>query len=475
MKLKVKIILFILLNLLFTVSIHANKFEPKESDLLLISDESDDRFTYIEYYDNNEKKHESHYKDGVPDGEQINWDENGNVISKEKFKNGTGIEKIYNNEGLLSQETKYVDGLVVKLTEYYENGKKNIESNYKNGKLDGNYTIWNKGGKVIYKTVFKNDTGKVKVIYEDEEKGSFEQEYSLKDGRVNGEYKTIENGKIISIENYKDGELDGVQSEYYYNGNKLSKKTYKDGTLDGDFIVWDKDGGIIYNTVFKDGTGLEKLYDRSGSILLESEMVKGLYDGEMKLYNEDGSIRSKTTSKSGISNGSHILYFPNGKMLSEMNYKDGVLDGKYAVWNKEGKKLYETNFVNGKGVMKNYDENGEIFLEIKYDTGGSILETKTKNNDITYKNGQIEGKNTVFFLNGKKSYEANYKDGVLTGKYRAWNPNGDLFYETEFINGVGVMKYYQEPDTLWVNKMGNGVMDIKSYIDKRFQMIMIEN
>ena len=37
------------------------------------------------------------------------------------------------------------------------------------------------------------------------------------------------------------------------------------------------------------------------------------------------------------------------------------------------------------------------------------------------------------------------------------------------------MKYYQEPDTLWVNKMGNGVMDIKSYIDKRFQMIMIEN
>ena len=52
---------------------------------------------------------------------------------------------------------------------------------------------------------------------------------------------------------------------------------------------------------------------------------------------------------------------------------------------------------------------------------------------------------------------------------------GDLFYETEFINGVGVMKYYQEPDTLWVNKMGNGVMDIKSYIDKRFQMIMIEN
>lgn len=472
MKFHGKIILLVVLSFLLSISINGNELEPKESDLLLLMEQVDDNYLYIEYFDNNQKKSEVRYKGGTPDGEQIAWDKNGKIINKSVFKNGTGTERIF-NEDKLSAEIKYLNGSMIKMTEYDLNGKKLKEENYKNNLLDGDYIIWDKNGKIMYKTKLKNGTGNVKIIFE--ESGEYYiEEYSVKDGMNDGEYKTTYKDKIISQENYKVGVLDGIQSYYSEKGEKLSEKIYKNGMLDGKYTIWNKDGKLMYETIFKDGTGLDKTYDEEGNLRIESQMKNGKYDGETKMYDNNG-ITALITYKENTFNGPTI-YYRNGVKKTEYNYKNGILDGKYAVWDKNGKKIYETNFVNGEGVLREYDNDGKVYFEAKYLTGGVLSELKTDTNIMRYNNGVSNGKQEFYFYNGKKSYEINYKDSIVTGEFKAWNINGDLFYETNIVNGNGITKYYLEPSTFIVDKYENGaIKESRTYTDKRFQLDIPES
>ena len=131
----------------------------------------------------------------------------------------------------------------------------------------------------------------------------------------------------------------------------------------------------------------------------------------------------------------------------------------------------ETNFVNGEGVLREYDNDGKVYFEAKYLTGGVLSELKTDTNIMRYNNGVSNGKQEFYFYNGKKSYEINYKDSIVTGEFKAWNINGDLFYETNIVNGNGITKYYLEPSTFIVDKYENGaIKESRTYTDKRFQL-----
>ena len=479
MKIRKKIIFFtLLLNFLLGINIYSNEFEPKESDLLPVSEEMGENHTIIQYYDNNEKWEERHYKNGVLDGEQITWDKNGKIIYKTVFKNGTGTDKIYGFYGDLRRETKYSGGSVIKESEYYKNGKKAFEKNYKNDILDGNFIIWNKDGKIIYNTIFKDGTGTERSLYQDDqnfyEENSY-SEYQLKNGVENGIHKEVKNGKLTVLEHYKDRELHGTATEYYENGQKFFERTFTEDVLDGKFTVWDKAGNVIYTTVFDKGTGIYKSYDKDGNIMEEAEMKNRMYDGIWKTYYEENSqLMSSIPFKENTENGKAVFYYQNGIKSKELNYKMGVLDGKYIAWDKNGKKLYETNFVNGKGIMRSYNENGEMTLEMKYDDGGEILSEKSHSYIVEYENEMLNRKEITYFSDHDKikQYEATYKDGILLGNFKAWNINGDLFYETEFINGSGIMKYYEQPATLIVIKYENGeVVSEGLYIDKRFRFL----
>ncbi len=479
MRIRKKIILFaLLLNFLLGISIYSNEFEPKESDLLPVSQEMGENLTIIQYYDNNEKWQEKHYKNNVLDGEQITWDKNGKIIYKTVFKNGTGTDKMYGFYGDLLGETKYSGGSVIKETDYYKNGKKAFEKNYKNDILDGDFIIWNKDGEIIYNTVFKNGTGTERNLYQDEQNFYDENsysEYQLKNGVENGTHKEVKNGKLTVLEYYKDRELHGTATEYYENGQKSFERTFTEDVLDGKFTVWDKAGNVIYTTVFDMGTGIYKSYNEDGNIMEEREMKNRSYDGIQKTYYEENSqLMSFIPYKENTENGQVVFYYPNGVKSRELNYKMGILNGKYIAWDENGKKLYETNFVNGKGIMKLYNENGEMILETKYGDGGEILSEQSDSYTTEYENDMLNGKYTIYFREHDKikQYEATYKDGALSGNFKAWNINGDLFYETEFINGSGIMKYYEEPELLRVIKYENGE-EVKHglYIDKRFKLL----
>jgi len=55
---------------------------------------------------------------------------------------------------------------------------------------------------------------------------------------------------------FKDGEKNGLDTEWYLNGTKRIEKNYKNGVKDGLWTKWSKDGKKIYEKHFKDERGL---------------------------------------------------------------------------------------------------------------------------------------------------------------------------------------------------------------------------
>lgn len=49
-----------------------------------------------------------------------------------------------------------------------------------------------------------------------------------------------------------------------------------------------------------------------------------------------------------------------------------------------------------------------------------------------YKNGQLDGKQTVYHISGQKYYEGTFEKGIRTGIWRFWDENGILVTETEY-------------------------------------------
>ena len=79
---------------------------------------------------------ESNHIDSKKHGKSTSWNENGQVIKEENYKDGN-----------LVNETRYT---------YFANGQKKSEANYKDGKLDGKSTTWNENGQIEVEAIFKD-------------------------------------------------------------------------------------------------------------------------------------------------------------------------------------------------------------------------------------------------------------------------------------------------------------------------------
>ncbi len=113
-----------------------------------------------------------------------------------------------------------------------------------NGKKDGKWTIWyHNTGTKSYEENWKD--GELDGLSTNwSENGQKEYEGTWKDGKQDGLHTVwYENGQKKLEVNYKDGELDGLWTWWYENGQKESEWTFKDGELISSKI-WNEDGSV---------------------------------------------------------------------------------------------------------------------------------------------------------------------------------------------------------------------------------------
>jgi hypothetical protein len=115
--------------------------------------------------------------------------------------------------------------------------------------------------------------------------------------------------------------------------------TDKNGNKQGIWTeYWDK-GNIKYEVTYKNNLkeGVEMKYFKHAKCVEEESYYKaGKLEGTVTLKFDDCILKSKTEYKNGLKNGSEIIYHSNGNKASEANYVNDILQGTIKMYDKSG-------------------------------------------------------------------------------------------------------------------------------------------
>jgi len=157
--------------------------------------------------------------------------------------------------------------------DWYENGQLMTKENYKNGLLNGESKYWDEGGNLKYIKKFRNGVlnGKQSSWYSKESKIC---EATYLNGKKEGDYVCFYSNGQKKIEGaLKNGLYHGVWETWFFDGKKCGYGEFENGN--GDFTDANHDGSEVTLHSFSDG------------ILQSEKCIKRCSDKKYDRYNTD--------------------------------------------------------------------------------------------------------------------------------------------------------------------------------------------
>ncbi|TGV02748.1 hypothetical protein [Flavivirga rizhaonensis] len=294
---------------------------------------------------------------------------------------------------------------------------------------------------LFYNLCYSQEIRELKMYY-DENKARLSQVwreiYSPNDNeyKYHGECKEYHtNGQLESIGNFEYDMPLGIWKNYYDNGNlesvgeyygwrKMAKnkkgewkfyykksgklksiENYVNNNLDGKFIKYHENSQVDIEGFYRNGKpeGKATSYHINGKIKGKYSYVNGKEEGLREIYYENGQLESETLYLNGELHGSSKEYFKNGQLQTEYSYLNGQLVGVYKKYSEIGKLISERDFDLEKGkdylvgnkVEKNYYKAKKLILK----------SANRENVDAMYCLGLIYAEG----MGEEKNYEIAYK------------------------------------------------------------------
>jgi antitoxin component YwqK of YwqJK toxin-antitoxin module len=311
-------------------------------------------------------------------GRWVTFYDDWQIHTEGEYKNNLkhGYFKEYSKEGVLLTTSKYIDGILqedvaelAKLDikrEYYPSGKVKIIASYKDDVPQGVRREFSEEGKVVAGYIFRdgNIIGEGIIDAEGIKDGPWKEYYPngvLKSVGTYDKGKRIgpwqfyyPNEQLEQMGSYnKDGKADGAWTWYFPTGDLLREENYFNGMIDGLSTEYDQYGVVIAQGEYleneKEGTWTYNYGDHKS----EGEYSLGMRHGKWKNYYSDGILSFEGEFIEDNPNGRHIWYWPNGLKKTEGNYSMGLKDGEWAKYNYDGSPFITIYYENG--VEKKYD------------------------------------------------------------------------------------------------------------------------
>lgn len=128
-------------------------------------------------------------------------------------------------------------------------------------------------------------------------------------GKLNGKQLSYMNNNIVSVENYKNNELDGLVKTFFANGKPKYEVVYKSGLLWNVNFIYDDRGNKLDKGSFKDGNGILKVYYGNGKLKDKGLMKNGRATGEWLNFTETGA-KQKVIYENGYDDwGIEVIFF----------------------------------------------------------------------------------------------------------------------------------------------------------------------
>lgn len=312
-----------------------------------------------EFYENLKLLEEGPFIDGLRHGIFRYYDKRGNIEEILNFRFGIKIEtednfntvdviRSYHDNGRVSQEIIYVNGLKNGVNRTFDDDGEIIGGGeYRKGILVGT-GITNKSG---------DKEGDWIILYNDEEKkaeGEFVK--GLKQGRWIYYFIT---GEIEQIGFYNKGEMDGEWNWWAASGEKLRTENYFHGFEEGSFIEKNIMGEILLEGVYKHGLKEGFWTYHVNDHREEGNFISGEFEGIWKHWYSNNQLKFEGKYSFGQPEGKHKYYFSSGLINYYGSYESGVKHGKWHHFNDEGiiEHMYKYKFgqlikVDGRRVSK---------------------------------------------------------------------------------------------------------------------------
>jgi antitoxin component YwqK of YwqJK toxin-antitoxin module len=285
------------------------------------------------WYNNGKIELKENYSLGVLNGEQFYYDYNGNLIGSLKLLNGAG-DLIINTR---------LDGSLISL-----------EKHYKNGHLNGKFVIQKEGTAGLYTLMatYINDVLSGKYIEITPGISGEKIEIDYNNGFIDGKYIITNNlGEKMIEKTYTHGILNGIQLEWYDNGVIKSNVNFLNGEAEGESFKYYKNGKESSKEVFKKGFRIKKYsYYENGNIRSESNYKNNQPDGKQTYYFQSGQVAEIWNCCSGWNNyyycGLQQRFYSNGNIYMKGTITNG--NGQLTYYNPNGSILKIEKYLNGK-------------------------------------------------------------------------------------------------------------------------------
>ena len=291
--------------------------------------------------------------------------------------------------------------------------------------------------------------------------------YTVKDGKIEGEYKEYDprysREHPVIVDNYKNGKLHGICKEYY-GGSDYAESVYDNGVLQSKRTRY---CGFESEQKYENGVLVHEVKRYGDKVITDMEYRDGKrYNG---FYNESTYVginkdfkEVKYQVKDGKYQGEYIDTLDGVGVVA--HYEDGVLHGEYR--DDHGSEIKTGSYYYGKftgtverdkGYTVEHHKDGELECTEFYERSnswdskrdlvarirenGECKEFGEKGTIIRYqqKNGVKDGTYEVLDSDGRWVRESGtYKNGKLNGVYREFNSDGTVAARRFYKDGEDI-------------------------------------
>jgi antitoxin component YwqK of YwqJK toxin-antitoxin module len=182
---------------------------------------------------------------------------------------------------------------------YEESGRPRYEGTFEHGKEVGIFNFFDdtKAKSIIATRTFNAKDNSCYTIFYDQNKNIVSEGKEINKLRE-GQWKYYHKASksIMTLENYKNGKLEGTRTVYYPSGKIVDETIYKNGLKEGVYKKYSETGIVLENSFFK----------------------KGEYEGEAVYKDPNNLVIAKGMFKDGKKVGMW-QFFENGKLTKEEN------------------------------------------------------------------------------------------------------------------------------------------------------------
>lgn len=353
-----------------------------------------------------------------------------------RLENGTRV--LYSNEKpakgwVKKTETSYETGDAVVVSEIlYENGLPSGEFVLRDDQ--GNQILTSKC-KRIKNNKFEGKIETTEDNWKYQAKGTFDldsnfiTEYGIEKDKMEivgiprwnlntGEFKLFKNGSLFEEHSKKNGEYDGKYKEYFEDSNKLKIEEEYDNGNSVKFVEYYNDGSLRFEIVSDEDGTLSKEYSQNGILIEEDSYYKNNNPKIYKRYNNAGVLIKE------------ILYCENGNLKSAKSYNDASLLIEEELYCENGNlKSHKKYSDNGNLILEHLcDENGKNKSYKEYNQDGLLIKERFFNEEGRCESYKIYNKDGLLG-SGKFSYFYNYGWHAHLFEY---DKNGSLIDEQWF-------------------------------------------